>query len=350
MTSARPIPWVADKRVNWERVQALLDESAAQNHWSNFGPVSRRLEQRIAELLNVDAGFAVVATSSGTAALDAVSALEEHKRGQPPRWAVSSFGFHCTNLGPFRHAEILDCDAEAILDLAVARVIVDRFDSIVMTNVFGTVADLSPYIDFAREEDKMLVVDAAASFDSSHRRSLGQRQPLETLSFHHTKPWGFGEGGALIVPKEDASLARSVVNFGLVSNRPVASVATNAKMSDIAAAFILSWLEDIDVLREQTTEQFHRIARLAVDQGWRVLGGANRSADHGVPACVPLVAPHGVALESRDDAPLVFRKYYEPLGPTPVAHELFIRMLNVPCHPDVGVLTDGELRQSLSLT
>ena len=40
-------------------------------------------------------------------------------------------------------------------------------------------------------------------------------QYSEILSFHHTKPWGFGEGGAVICETFDEKIVRQLINFGV---------------------------------------------------------------------------------------------------------------------------------------
>lgn len=350
MSAAPIVQWVADKTVDWKRVRALLDLSEQDNHWSNFGPVSLLLEERIAEIMGLNSSLRVVATSSGTSALDALSALEEHKMGRAPRWVVSSFGFRCSHLGPFRDAQIVDCDDQAMLDLDLLDAIDPAtYDAILVTNVFGTMGDITPFADLARMRNRLLVIDSAAAFDSAHRSTVPFPSLIEAFSFHHTKPWGFGEGGAMVVDAEDVGIARSVVNFGLVSNRPIAAVATNAKMSDVTAAFIVSWLDSVDELRDKSQEQFERVRAIAATEGWATLGDSGLPP-FGVPPCVTLVGPDPIELAEFDDAPFVCRKYYEPLANTSKAMWLFERMLNVPCHPDMAKLNDAQIRQALAIS
>ena len=332
---------MAHKSIDWNRVEELLAISSAANQWSNFGPVSRLLERRIETVLDISPEMSVVVTASGTAALDAISALEEHKRRAPVRWLVSDFGFHCTRQGPFREAIVVDCDQRGVLDLAeVERVDEGSYDAILVTNPFGVLDDLSEFVEFTERVDKLLVVDSAGAFDAAHGPS--RHSPVEALSFHHTKPWGFGEGGAMIVRREDEAMARSVINFGLVEGEPVAGVATNGKMSEPAAAFILSWLDGLDDLRTSSQLEFSRIASLAIESGWGVLGGwpGSRQA---VRACVALVSEAPVAVQDPQALPLTVRKYYTPLTGRGTAADLFRRIVNVPCHPEVAQVSDRDI-------
>ncbi|MEM9202300.1 MAG: DegT/DnrJ/EryC1/StrS family aminotransferase [Actinomycetota bacterium] len=347
MTSERvPVPWVDDKEIDWDGVQQRLARSAAANHWSNFGPVSLELEAAIGERLDLPDTHRVVVTSSGTAALDAIAALEEHRNGRPHRWVVSDFGFHCTVQGPFRDAIVVDCDEAGILDLeAMAALDRDSYDAVLLTNTFGVRSDVSDFAAFTRAQDKTLLLDSAGSFGAL-RGGPGDETAYQAFSFHHTKPWGFGEGGAMVVPADDVQMARSVINFGLVLGEPVAGVATNGKMSDIAASFVLGWLDTYDRIRPQLDEQYERLSAIGRELGYTVLGDVLPERGT-VPSCVPLLAPEPVSGDRFDRLPFVARKYYRPLVGRPVSQAIFERIVNVPCHRGVQIVSDEELRSSL---
>lgn len=338
-----PVGWVEKKEPRWDVVQALLSESAAQNQWSNFGPVSGALERHIADVLELSDDRAVIATSSGTAALEAISAIEEYRLGRPTRWVVSDFGFHCTRQGAYRHAIVVDCDTDGIIDLERVRKIgLDDYDAVLVTNPFGVLTDFSSFTAFGHETGKLVVSDSAGAFDALH--GSGQPPQIEALSFHHTKPWGFGEGGAMIVARSDEAVARSVINFGLVANMPEIGGASNGKMSDIAAAFILSWVQHLDDLRDATTTQYERIAAIARGRSWKILGDS--PADPSVRSCAPLIWRTPVSLDGTVKE-FVTRRYYQPLIGLPMAKALFNRIVNVPCHRDMTAVTDEQIAAQL---
>lgn len=347
MTTERiRIPWVDDKEIDWNVVQDRLTRSAAANHWSNFGPVSLELETSIAQRLSLSESHQVVATSSGTAALNAIAAFEEHRRGRPLRWVVSDFGFRCTLQGPFRDAIVLDCDDAGVLDLdALASLDRESYDAVLVTNTFGVRSDVSDFTSFTQENGKVLLLDSAGSFGTM-KGGPGDSAALEAFSFHHTKPWGFGEGGAMVVPSADAQIARSVINFGLVSGEPIYSVATNGKMSDVAAAFVLGWLDTYDQIRPALDAQFERIAVIGRELGCAVLGDSLKERG-AIASCVPLIAPNPVDGSALETLPFVARKYYSPLVGRPRSMEIFAHIVNVPCHRGLEALSDQEITTAL---
>ncbi len=78
-----------------------------------------------------------------------------------------------------------------------------------------------------------MIIDSAASFPAPRPPSVCAS---EIVSFHHTKPWGFGEGGCAIVDGALAEKLRSLHNFGVGRRCFVRNFAGNGKMSDICSS------------------------------------------------------------------------------------------------------------------
>jgi dTDP-4-amino-4,6-dideoxygalactose transaminase len=103
-----------------------------------------------------------------------------------------------------------------------------------------------------------VLIDAAAAFDTLHDARLPAG-----VSLHATKVLGLGEGGFLAT--EDATLAakvRQLTTFGFKGSRESLVSATNAKLSEYAAAVGLAALDGWpgDRLRFMRTAQHLRIA------------------------------------------------------------------------------------------
>jgi dTDP-4-amino-4,6-dideoxygalactose transaminase len=241
---------------------------------------------------------------------------------------------------------VLDCDDAGVLDLdALASLDRESYDAVLVTNTFGVRSDVSDFASFTQENDKVLLLDSAGSFGAL-RGGPGESAALQAFSFHHTKPWGFGEGGAMVVPSADAQISRSVINFGLVSGEPIYGVATNGKMSDVAAAFVPGWLDTYDQILPALDAQFERIAAIGRELGYSVLGDSlgERGA---VASCVPLIAPDPVDGSALETLPFAARKYYRPLVGRPRSLEIFARIVNVPCHRGMGALSNQKIAAAL---
>lgn len=328
--------YIEEKQADMAYVAELLQESAAVNHWANFGPVSRRIEAEITEMLELDDSTRVVMCSSGTAAMHGIIALHETLAGQDLRWVTSSFGYYTAIQGPLQHAEIVDCDEDAMLDLDSLDP--QSFDGFIVTNVFGQADSLEKYYRYAAAHGKIMVVDAAMAF-GSHKHGVN-----ESISFHHTKPWGFGEGGCALVAAEHEELFRSLICFGHQPGEEINRRASNGKISDPSCAFALGRLKE---MREEKAalyrEQYRRIAKIGKKVGFEIL--ANITAHPGVPASVPFLAPN--AFDDFKHNVLPTGRYYHPMADTPKAFEIYNRIINIPCHTGLETLSDEAIEFAL---
>lgn len=328
--------YIEEKQADMTYVGELLQESAAVNHWANFGPVSRRVEAEITDMLKLDDKTRVVMCSSGTAAMHGIIALHETLAGKNLRWVTSSFGFYTAIQGPLQHAEIVDCDDNAMLDLSSLDP--QSFDGFIVTNVFGQADSLDEYYRYAAAHGKIMVVDSAMAF-GSHTHGAN-----ECISFHHTKPWGFGEGGCALIAAEHEELFRSLICFGHQVGEEINRRASNGKISDPACAFALSRLKE---MREEKSaryrEQYRRIAKIGKKVGFDILADVTRHP--GIPASVPFLAPN--AFKDFKHTILPTGRYYHPMADTPKALEIYNRIVNVPCHTGLESLSDDEIESAL---
>ncbi|HEV8240563.1 MAG TPA: DegT/DnrJ/EryC1/StrS family aminotransferase [Thermoanaerobaculia bacterium] len=344
----RMIPFVELKRPDYGHVRELLAASEGSGTWSNFGPLSRRLEQRAAELLALPPGRTVVACANGTVALHGLVHLHEHLVGRPLRWVVSAFTFHAQRQGPLGTAIVVDCDARGYLDLdALAALDPRSYDGIVVTHLFGTPRPVAAYEEVASRHGKHLLFDSATCFATGCEGApVGGAGTAELYSFHHTKPCGFGEGGCVVVPAALEDTFRSLINFGLCKGIDTGARSGNGKMSDVAAAFILDRWRGLESIAEAQRAQWRRLAAIARDLGLEVLvdGGGEGS----LPNLVPIVFPRSVTLERFAHAPLVAHKYYRPLASRPRADDLHARVVCLPCHAGVATLSNDALHATLA--
>ncbi|UTW44878.1 DegT/DnrJ/EryC1/StrS aminotransferase family protein [bacterium SCSIO 12696] len=333
--AGKDLRYVESKRVDIEAVKGYLEISCEHNHWSNFGPVSLLLEEYIAELLGLESGLKVVMCANATAAMHALVTLEEVKQGSSQRWGVSSFGFYSCIQGPLQKAAVYDCDEAGLLDLNMVGA--DSVDALIMTNMFGANRDIEKYHKYANDNNKFLLIDSALAF-GSHKHVAN-----ECISFHHTKPWGFGEGGCAIVLADDEKLFRSLINFGSGLGSSLSRHAGNGKISDVSCAYILARLRQMEVLSPLYQAEYERIKAIGTALGLQVLGG---NVQHpGTPSNVPFISQ--APLGDIEHPVLPTARYYQPLENTPVASSIYERILNIPCHPQMATLSDDAIYSSL---
>lgn len=341
-TERNLIPFTEDKVPDWKRVQQLLTMSTQQKRWANFGPVQNELADLISDAIGLSDDKIVVTASSATSALHALAGSYAECAGRPLVWAVSAFGFFSTRIGPLaNHVRIVDCDHSGMLDAAaLAALPPDCWDGLIVTDVFGKQPDLAPYLALCESARKPMIIDAAVAFPARRRLPLNVS---EIVSFHHTKPWGFGEGGCMIIDRTRETIVRSLLNFGVHIDRSLASFAGNGKMSDPAAALIYQRIETMPQWAPDYRSQRQRIATFARGAGLQILVTL---PDSSVTPHVPVLAPGPVALSDLSEQPFALAKYYPPLDENCLtAVDLYSRMVAVPCHPGMAAVEDVALRR-----
>ncbi len=341
-----PIGFIEPKKPDFNRIQELLSQSDLENHWSNFGPVWQRLKSFIEMRLGLPASRVAIPCASGTQALTAAAAITARNPANEP-WLVSAFGFRSTIIGPFADARIVDCDPAGVLSIEE---VTDRdpftFGGIVVTNPFGLCSDFSGHIRRARSLEKPLILDNAAGFDSIDRSD--HAGVLECLSLHHTKPFGFGEGGCLIVDAELETKARAAINLGYGQfATESARYCGNGKLSEPAAAFILSRLESEDTWAPSYRTELIRLSRLASQLGIAQLQEPPCPSTS-VYGQLALLADFDVTSDELRSDVVTLRKYYPPLSThAPAANAIYRRIVNLPVHPGMASISDREIQELL---
>jgi dTDP-4-amino-4,6-dideoxygalactose transaminase len=334
------VRFIEDKPVDWLRVQELLATSAEAGRWANFGPVEQRFASLVASMLSLPPGRNVVSASSATSALHALVSAHNAAAGRPLVWAVSAYGHVSTEIGPLAgRIRVVDCDPTGLIDIGgLSKLDPQCWDGVIATDLFGARPDFSALSDLCAANGKPLIIDAALSFPARRPESI---IASEVISFHHTKPWGYGEGGCALVSASMSDPVRAFTNFGDGAAGALAANAGNGKMSDIAAAFIVQRLESLPSWEDGYRYQRQRITDLAISEGLSVLLALGHDA---VVAHVPVLAPIAVTLDALPSAPFAVAKYYRPLDRNcDVAMNLYDRMVNVPCHPGMARIDDAAL-------
>jgi dTDP-4-amino-4,6-dideoxygalactose transaminase len=336
------VRFIEDKPVDWRLVENTMRLSARAGRYANFGPVQHHLADVVSKMLGLGADRVVVPASSATSALHAIAGSYAQSAGHPLVWAISAFGFFSTAIGPLAgRVRVIDCNRTGMIDAsALAALPADSWDGLLVTDIFGAQPDFSALAQVCEAAGKPMIIDAAVSFPARRSPSL---RASEIVSFHHTKPWGFGEGGCAVVDVKQAQFVRSFLNFGVGADASLASFAGNGKMSDVAAALIVQRLQTMPLWADGYRRQRQRITRLARAEALDLL--VNPAADVVLPH-VPILARRPVALSELSHWPFVVAKYYRPLGDgCPVAADLYARMVNVPCHPGMAAIGDVTIRQ-----
>jgi dTDP-4-amino-4,6-dideoxygalactose transaminase len=236
---------------NADRLLPYLRAIDETRIYSNGGPLCRELERRLEARLPEPDG-AVACAGSGTAALvGAILAVAGRASPERPLALAPSFTFVATaaaaELCGYR-LHLVDVDPETWAldpDRLIDHPKLFETGVVIPVAPFGRPVPQAPWTAFRRRTGTPVVIDGAAAFDrimASPAAYVGE-EPV-ALSFHATKSFGAGEGGA-VVGVGDAlyeKVARAL-NFGFFGRRDCQGPSTNGKMSEYHAAIGLAELD-----------------------------------------------------------------------------------------------------------
>lgn len=348
------VDFVENKLVHGVELQSILSPSIHKNQHTNFGPVVHALEQRLQTLNGANPLREGCCTANATLAIQAVVATMENFLGRRLRWAVSDFGFFTNFIGPFTDRISVSCRDNGMLSVSHLRAIpADAYDAVLLTNVFGVHEDFTEIFAFCRAHGKILLLDNAGGFGAlaPYHAMADASDTLiwaEVVSFHHTKPWGMGEGGAAFLARDLIPTFRAAINFGISERQwlPDVRLCTNGKMSELAAAQILSRVRSCDQWIDNYRRQAARILALGKAAGLRPLVDA--LPIRAVPGNLPFLCRKPVSLPEMENPHFTLRKYYRPSQQSSeTAWAIFDRILNIPCHPEMAAVSDAAVLEVL---
>lgn len=341
---ASPMRFIETKNVDEARVSELLAACRDEGQWANGGPLFDTLAEAYENYVSLPEEQSILPCANGGLALEGLARLLDSQRfgktGGKQRWVVSDFTFKNQARGYFSDSQFVDCDAKGMLSLTALEALdPDSFDGFVVTNLYGIWRDFRAYAELANKLGKAMLIDNAAGM----RQELPD-WPYQAFSLHHTKPYGMGEGGLAIVPREDRNALAALFGYGDLGEAHPSHWVNNGKLSELSCAYHLVRLETAPEWAPRYTMQALRIYHLA-----RRAGLIPLFHSHPIHAAMslPFLVPGAIDPADLQNSKLVMAKYYQPLTGLPVAKALYRRIVNIPAHPDVARIPEAILFQEL---
>ncbi len=225
---------------NQEEYTQILSEAWDDKWITNRGKLVLRLEDYIKTKFNITS---MIATANGTLPiLIAMKALE--LKGEiittPFSYIATTSSIvweGCTPIFVDINKETLNIDASKI-----EAKITDKTSAIIATHVFGNPCDIDAISDIAKKHNLKVIYDAAHCFGVDYKeKSIFEYGDVSTCSFHATKIFHTGEGGALFTSNNklyDKLFYHH--NFGHSGKESYFGKGINAKMSELQAAMGLT--------------------------------------------------------------------------------------------------------------
>lgn len=145
----------------------------------------------------------VLLTTSGTTALDMASLLCELQPGDEvilPSFTFSSTANAFVNYGAKLVFVDIRPDTMNIDETKIEAAITSRTRAIVVMHYAGVACEMDTIMAIARKHRLLVIEDAAQAVMSSYKgRALGTIGDFGCYSFHETKNYSMGEGGAILI-------------------------------------------------------------------------------------------------------------------------------------------------------
>jgi dTDP-4-amino-4,6-dideoxygalactose transaminase len=237
-----------------------MAEAVASGHSASGGAFTQRARALLQE---VHQAQDILLTTSCTDALEMAAMLVDVGPGDTV--VVPSFTFTSTALAFARErARLRFCDIErqtlGVDPDHLEQLLDDTVRAVVVVHYAGVPCDLDRIVPMCEARGITLIEDNAHGLFATHRgRPLGTFGRMSTLSFHETKNFICGEGGALVL-NEAADVERAHVLLDKGTNRKAfldgavdkytwQGLGSSFGLSDILAAFLTAQLEAADAVR-----------------------------------------------------------------------------------------------------
>jgi dTDP-4-amino-4,6-dideoxygalactose transaminase len=212
-----------------------------KNKWlTNRGELLLELEEKLKEYLSVSN---IIITNNGTIPLQIALKL----LGKGGEIITTPFSYvattaaivweNCTPVFVDIHPEFLTIDENKI-----EAAITDKTTAILATHVFGNPCNVEVIEAIAKKHNLKVIYDAAHCFNVKYKnQSIFNYGDMSSCSFHATKLFHTGEGGAIFC--KDESLQKQFYyshNFGHKTQLDFHGLGINGKISELNAAMGLS--------------------------------------------------------------------------------------------------------------
>lgn len=231
-----------------------INDSLVSRHLCGDGNYTGKCQILMEERFGADK---VLLTTSGTSALEMAAILCDVKPGDEV--ILPSYTFVSTvNAFLLRGAKPVFVDIRPdtlnIDESLIEEKITDNTSAIIPVHYAGISCEMDKICSIAKKHEILVVEDAAQGVNAKYNDSyLGTIGDFGAFSFHETKNFVCGEGGALVINKEEfldraeiireKGTNRTLFCRGLVDKYTWVDIGSSYLISDLLAAVLLTQLE-----------------------------------------------------------------------------------------------------------
>lgn len=262
-----------------EELNAFLREIWDSKWLTNRGKLVRELEEKLKTYLGLDN---ILIVNNGTIALQiAIKTLD--LKGEiittPFSYVATASSIVWENCQPV--FVDIDKDYLTIDENKIEDAITKNTSAIMATHVFGNPCNVEALNSIAEKFNLKIIYDAAHCFGVKYKNeSVLNWGDISTLSFHATKIFHTGEGGAIVCHNQEiADKAYYHHNFGHRGEEDFWGLGINGKISEINIAVglsLLPYMDEVIAKRKILCETYDRLfenttikkLKLREETGW----------------------------------------------------------------------------------
>jgi dTDP-3-amino-2,3,6-trideoxy-4-keto-D-glucose/dTDP-3-amino-3,4,6-trideoxy-alpha-D-glucose/dTDP-2,6-dideoxy-D-kanosamine transaminase len=330
-------------------LRVAIDRVLARGHYI-LGPETQAFEQEFARYLDVETAIGV---GNGTDALELALRTAGVGSGDDVVTVANAGMYAGTAIRAVgatpRYIDIEP--AHMLLDPAhLPHAVTPATRAIVVTHLYGRMADIESVLAFARPRGLIVIEDCAQAHGALRDgKRAGAWGDLAAFSFYPTKNLGaLGDGGMVVV--NDASLverARAIRQYGWGSKYQVVHAGgRNSRLDEIQAAVLCAKLPRLDSWNARRQEIARRYIAGLADCGWGLPAQPDESdVAHLFVVRTPnrdavrvALAEAGIATDVHYPLP----DYCQPAYPgapdalLPVTRDCSAQILTLPCFPEMS--------------
>lgn len=215
-------------------------------------------------------------TTSGTSALEMAALLAEIKPGDEV--IMSSYTFVSTaNAFVLRGAKIVFVDIRPdtmnIDETLIESAITSKTKAIVPVHYAGVACEMDAICEIAKKHNLIVIEDAAQAVMSYYKgKALGSIGDFGCYSFHETKNYSMGEGGAVLINRDDAVERAEIIREkgtnrtkffrGQVDKYTWVDLGSSYLQSELNCAYLYAQIEDPDIINENRIKSWNKYYEL----------------------------------------------------------------------------------------
>ena len=246
-----------------------IEEAIASHKICGDGAFTRRCNEWMEKRFHA---HKVLLTTSGTTALDMASLLCDLKPGDEvilPSFTFSSSATAFAIYGAKLVFVDVRPDTMNIDETKIEAAITGRTRVILAMHYAGVACEMDAIMDIARRHNLLVVEDAAQGVMSTYKgKALGTIGDFGCYSFHETKNYSMGEGGAVLVNNpayveraeilREKGTNRSKFYRGQVDKYTWVDIGDSFLPSELNAAYLWAQLEMADEINNDRLASWHR--------------------------------------------------------------------------------------------